>query len=336
MTGSAGAPLRSRCQRSRRHFVPVTVPAVYLGLDVGGTKCRWEWLPPSRPGGSAPGVQPAVQGEAAAVQALAAALRSALAGAPPPVACAIAMAGAGDRALAGRIANGLRREGMTFPLAVVGDVLAAVAGTLADGPGVLVWAGTGSFAVARAANGELHRTGGRGYLLGDQGSAYDLVRRAAAAVVLAADGLGPATALTEALVREFGAPAPARLGAVLQRLATGEVAARLPSVLEVAAAGDEVAAAVLDEGMEALAMVANAAVRSAGLEWRGLAVVFGGGLLLGAPAVRDLLARRLAALGAGPARLAEEAAAAHGAAALAQAFAERRQPLAGWVADGAL
>jgi glucosamine kinase len=309
---------------------------VYLGLDVGGTKCRWQWLPSNRPGGSAPGVQPAVHGEAAAIAALAAALRTALGDGGPPAACVIGMAGAGDRALAGRIEDGLRRQGITCPLAVVGDVLAAVAGSLADGSGVLVQAGTGSFAVARAASGELHRAGGRGYLLGDQGSAYDLVRRAAAAVVLAADGLGPATALTDALVRAFGAPSALRLGACLQQLDTGAVAAHVQRVLEAAAAGDEVSTAVLDEGMEALAMVANAAVRAAGLEWHGIAVTFGGGLLLGAPAVADLLSKRLRSLGAGPARLAAEDAAVCGAAALALALAERREPLASWVAHGAV
>jgi ribosome-associated protein len=128
---------------------------------------------------------------------------------------------------------------------VVGDVLAAAAAALAEGPGLLVWSGTGSFAIARAANGELHRIGGRGYLLGDQGSGYDLVRAPPRPCCCAIDDLGPATALTAALTKAFGAPAPQRLGAVLQRLDSGEVAQRLPVVLAVAAAGDPVANEVL-------------------------------------------------------------------------------------------
>lgn len=309
---------------------------VFLGLDVGGSQCRYEWWPAgSRPGGDARAVQPAVHGLVAACDGLAAALQAAV-GDVPPEAAVCAMAGVGDAATSQAIAAGLRARGITFPVAVVGDVLAAAAAGLADGPGVLLWAGTGSFAIARAANGDLHRVGGRGYLLGDQGSGYDLVRRAAAAVLLAVDDLGPQTALTQALVDAFQAPAPQRLGAVLQRATSGDVAKHLPVVLAVAAAGDAVANEVLAEGVDALAMLASAAVRRAGLDWNDLSVAIGGGVLTGAAAVADLLAERLRALGAQPARPIAPRAAAHAAAWLAQGFHVRQQPQHGWVTRVAL
>ncbi|MCA8951600.1 MAG: ATPase, partial [Planctomycetes bacterium] len=262
---------------------------ICLGLDVGGTSCRAEWWPAgARPCGVAPGVQPAVQGVDAAVAGLLRVLRE-LVGAEAPAAAVVAMAGAGDPRIANEIRAGLGAAGIGFPVAVVGDVLAAAAAALGEAPGVLLWSGTGSFAVARGADGVLHRVGGRGYLLGDQGSGYDLVRRAAAAVVLALDGLGPATALTGALTGAFGAASPARLGAVLQQLPTGAVAAELPVVLRVAAAGDAVAGEVLAQGAEALALLAAAAARSAGLEPRGLASHLGGGVLLHVPAIAELV-----------------------------------------------
>lgn len=303
----------------------------FLGLDVGGTSCRWEWWPaPGGPGGDAPGVQPAVHGVDAAADALAAVLAIAARDAAP-TAAVIAIAGAGDPATAAALVAALRRRGIGFPVEVVGDVLAAAAAGLGDGPGVLVWAGTGSFAVARDHAGGLHRVGGRGFLLGDQGSGYDLVRRAAAAALLAADGLAPPTALTASLTAAFGAPSPQRLGAVLQRSSPGEVAARLGLVLDAAAAGDGVAQDVLAQGADALAALAAAAVRAAGLEWRDLATVLGGGVLGNVPSYCDQLARRLLAFGARPPRRLGPRDPARAAAWLAHGSHHRLEPATTWV-----
>lgn len=308
----------------------------WLGLDVGGTHCRWEWWPAGvHAGGEASGVQPAVHGVGATSHALAGVLREATKHVSPRAAvCAVA--GAGDAAVAAAIGDGLHTNGITFPVAVVGDVVAAAAAGLAGGPGVLLWAGTGSFALARGPDGALHRTGGRGYLLGDQGSAYDIVRRAAAAVLLAADDLGPPTALTETLTRAFAAPSPLRLGARLQQLDTAAVAACLGVVLDVAAAGDAVANEVLAGAVDALAMLANAAVRRAGLDWRDLPVTFGGGVLTGVHPITVPLGERLRTLGAGAPRTLPKHAAARGAAWLAHGWSHREEPQHEWVTRVAL
>jgi len=303
----------------------------YLGVDVGGTHCRHEWWPVgSAPGGEGRGVQPSVHGIDVTIPRLADALAAATRDVQP-TAAACALAGVGDERASEAIAAGLRAAGITFPVAVVGDVLAAAAAALPDGPGVLVWSGTGSFSIARAANGELHRTGGRGYLLGDQGSGYDFVRRAAAAVLLAIDDLGPPTALTESLTTAFRAPSPARLGAVLQRLDTAAVAAQLPVVLAVAARGDAVAQDVLQSGVDGLVMLATGALRRAELDWRDQSVAFGGGVLRNAPAITDLLAARLRSFGAREPRVLDERAAARAAAWLAHAWHERLEPATTWV-----
>jgi hypothetical protein len=78
-------------------------------------------------------------------------------------------------------------------------------------------------------------------------------------------------------------------------------------------------------------MLANAAVRRAGLDWRGLAVSAGGGVLHGVPAFADLLAQRLRSLGAEPPRLLDRSAAARGAAWLAHGCHERLEPQHAWV-----
>lgn len=275
-------------------------------------------------------MQPAVHGIDATVVQLAEVLANATRAAAP-AAAVLAMAGVGDAATADPIANGLRARGIAFPIAVVGDVLAAAAAGLGEGPGVLVWAGTGSFAIARATDGTLYRTGGRGYLLGDQGSGFDLVRRAAAAVLLAIDDLGPSTQLTLALTQAFAAASPQRLGAVLQQLDSGQVAAKLPVVLAAAAAGDAVGNDVLRDGVDGLAMLANGAVRRAGLEWAALPVAFGGGVLHEGSAPAMLLAQRLATFGAAEPRFVDARAAARGAAFLAHEFHLRIEPAFSWV-----
>ncbi len=303
----------------------------YLGLDVGGSKCRFEWWPRgARAGGDARSVQPAVHGVEAAAEGLAVALRAA-AGDGAPTAAVCALAGVGDAATSTALVDGVRARGIAFPVAVVGDVLAAAAAALADGPGVLVWSGTGSFAVARAADGALHRVGGRGYLLGDQGSGYDLVRRAARAALLAVDGLAPATALVDALAAAFAAPSPQRLGAVLQRLAPGEVAARLGTVLDVAARGDAVAQQALAEGAADLDALADAAVRKAGLAWRSLATAAGGGVFDAVPDYLAAVGARFTARGAVAPVLVAPRAAAFGAAWLADGWHRGQSPQKEWV-----
>ncbi|MFN3241524.1 MAG: N-acetylglucosamine kinase [Planctomycetota bacterium] len=252
----------------------------FLGLDVGGSKCRFEWWPRgSAPGGDAPTSQPAVDGVDAASAALAVAIERAVAAHRRPEAVVCAVAGGGDAAIAAAIATSLRaRTGI--PVAVVGDVLAAAAAGLREGPGLLLWSGTGSFAVARGPDGRLARVGGRGYAFGDEGSGYDLVRRAIVAVLRAVDGRGRTTALTDALTRAFDAPSPERLGAVAQRLSPGEVAARLPVVLDAFEQDDWLAADVLMVGMRQLVELGEAALRRVQLPpSEGQHVALGGGVM---------------------------------------------------------
>jgi N-acetylglucosamine kinase-like BadF-type ATPase len=56
-----------------------------------------------------------------------------------------------------------------------------------DGPAIVLVAGTGSAAVGRQKNGPILRVGGHGPLLGDEGSAYDVGRRATIAALREAD-----------------------------------------------------------------------------------------------------------------------------------------------------
>ena len=72
--------------------------------------------------------------------------------------------------------------------------------------GTVLIAGTGSICYARTADGRRARSGGWGHLIDDEGSAYALGRDILRAVVRAADGRAPATALTELIAQRLGAP----------------------------------------------------------------------------------------------------------------------------------
>ncbi|MCB9877521.1 MAG: hypothetical protein H6835_07975 [Planctomycetes bacterium] len=311
----------------------------YLGLDVGGTRCRYEWWPAGTAGGGeAEGVQPAVHGIERTAQQLAEVIAFAQQHQrAEAVVCAVA--GAGDPSTANAIVAGLELHGTTAPVAVVGDVLAAAAAGLADGPGVVIWSGTGSFAVARGRDGKLWRVGGRGYLFGDQGSGFDLVRRAVTAAVLSLDGLGPDTALLPALTAAFAAPSPQRLGATAQRLPPREIAARAPVVLEACAAGDAVAVLVAEEAAAALEALGRAACIRASLQGEPCehSLALGGGVLTGSPVLAERLRERIARSGATPRmQVLDALAAARGAAWLARGWHEGIEPQHGWVDDVAL
>lgn len=77
------------------------------------------------------------------------------------------------------------------------DAVTALAGAAVGQPGVIVIAGTGAVAYGQLADGRSARSGGWGYIMGDEGSAYDIGCGALRAASQASDGRGPATRLLE-------------------------------------------------------------------------------------------------------------------------------------------
>jgi N-acetylglucosamine kinase-like BadF-type ATPase len=86
------------------------------------------------------------------------------------------------------------------------DAVIALAGATAGEPGIVAIAGTGSIAFGRNAAGRIARAGGWGYVFGDEGGAFDMVRQAMRAALRQEEGWGPATTLREALLTATGAP----------------------------------------------------------------------------------------------------------------------------------
>lgn len=308
-----------------------------LGIDAGGSKADWlarDGAGTDRVRGRAAAIQAAAQDPQAVARALAAIVAAAESASGMRVASLVAgIAGAGLVAIRRGLRAACARElGDALPLAIVGDCEVAAATALADGPGLAVWAGTGSFCIARAEDGSLHRAGGRGLLLDDRGGAAALVLAAARAAVESDDGVRGPTTLCAALAGAFGAARARELGRVLRDVAPGALAAQLALVTGAAAAGDAVATEVLARESEALAARATAAVRRAGLVNSAVPITLGGGAFEHHAPLRAafLAALRREGFVAEP-RGARDAVL--GAVALARALRERTRPECSWLED---
>jgi N-acetylglucosamine kinase-like BadF-type ATPase len=140
------------------------------------------------------------------------------------------------------------------------DAAIALTGATGGAPGIIVIAGTGSIAFGRHADGRTARAGGWGYLFGDEGGAFDLVRQALRASLAMEEGWGPPTSLRAALLDASGA---ATANGLLHRCYTEEfprhrIASFAPLVDRAASAGDPPARRIIEQAAAALAGLARA------------------------------------------------------------------------------
>jgi N-acetylglucosamine kinase-like BadF-type ATPase len=147
-------------------------------------------------------------------------------------------------------------------LIVTHDAAIALSGATTAGQGIVTSAGTGSIAFARNAAGQTARAGGWGYVFGDEGGAFDIVRQALRAALRMEEGWGPPTLLHQALLDATASPSANH---VLHLFYTPDWprsrVAALASLVDTAAAeGDAVALRVLENAAQELALL-TASVR---------------------------------------------------------------------------
>lgn len=211
---------------------------------------------------------------------------------PPAHALCCALAGAGRAEERQRVETMLRDEGLATRIRVIPDVDAAFRDAFRDGDGILLLAGTGSIAVARH-GGRAARAGGWGAAFGDEGSAFAIGRAALAAVARAHDGRGPATSLTDAVLRHTDCAAPEALIAWAEQANKADIAALAPAVLH--ATEDPAANVILDEAAAALLAHVRALLARLG-PWKTMpGLAFAGGALAPDSPLRHALLRHLEA-----------------------------------------
>jgi N-acetylglucosamine kinase-like BadF-type ATPase len=148
----------------------------------------------------------------------------------------------------------------TNRLIVTTDAVIALSGATAAGLGIIVIAGTGSIAYGRNAGGRAARAGGWGYVFGDEGGAFDMVRRALRAALRMEEGWGPPTALRDALLEASGAR---DANQALHHFYSGQwprarIASLAPLVDAAAQARDGVALEIVRQSAQELALLASA------------------------------------------------------------------------------
>lgn len=116
------------------------------------------------------------------------------------------LAGAGRRAVVRRVMVFLSQEFPSAVTQVTTDFEVALEAGVGTSPGVVLIAGTGSAAYGRNAAGETARAGGYGPLLGDEGSAFEIGRRAVAAVARSRDMDAPVTVMAEMISAALDCP----------------------------------------------------------------------------------------------------------------------------------
>lgn len=160
---------------------------------------------------------------------------------------------------------------------------ALAAGGNGSGSGIALVAGTGSVAWGRTANGTEARSGGWGHVLGDEGSGYDIGRRALAAVIRAHDGRGEPTALTPILLGHLALASPRQFIELYYERAgvRTDIASLAVPALQAAREGDPIARAIAETAADELTQLARGVSgqldRSGGLK-AGDPLVLSGGL----------------------------------------------------------
>jgi glucosamine kinase len=184
-----------------------------LGFDGGGTKTDCVLLDASGAvigegrGGPANPLRSGYESAFSSLrEAAVAALAAAHIGTKDVTAVCAGLAGAGRRSVMRRVMVFLSQE---FPRAltqVLTDYEVALETAAGAGAGVVLIAGTGSVAFGRNSAGDTARAGGFGPWIGDEGSAFDIGRRAVAAVARARDANAPATVLAEMISAALDCP----------------------------------------------------------------------------------------------------------------------------------
>ncbi|MGI4765283.1 MAG: BadF/BadG/BcrA/BcrD ATPase family protein, partial [Janthinobacterium lividum] len=258
-----------------------TSPALFMGIDGGGSTCRVRLRD-----GSGALLSEAVGGSANVYLDRA----GALAAIRDTIAKAMVEAELSD-ADRSRMSLGLGLAGVSSPaiaaeteasldgyaaVRVSNDAVTACLGAHGGADGGLVIAGTGSAGVALVGGRETV-IGGRGFILGDDGSGARIGHDAWRRALRAHDGLEPHTGFTRALMARFGddPAAVVRWGLTAR---SADYGAEAPACFDAAAAGDAVALSIVTKAAAALAELVEALRRLGAVR---IAMVGGGAAAIG-------------------------------------------------------
>jgi len=267
-----------------------------LGFDGGGTKTECVLVNSDGVvvgegrGGPANPLRSGYETTFSSLREAATAALAAANGRPGDIASVCAgLAGGGRRSVVRRMMVFLSRE---FPGAVTQvstDYEIALEAVVDSGPGVVLIAGTGSVAYGRNAKGETARAGGYGPWIGDEGSAFEIGRRAVSAVARTRDNDAPVTLLADLISDAIDCPDWDDLMLRIMKNPDDVFPKLFPVVARAAQAEDSAAKEILFASAIGLGNLAMSVVRRLGLKSQEFPLVKCGGVFGRSRMLDDLL-----------------------------------------------
>ena len=208
-----------------------------------------------------------------------------------PIRFCLGMAGLGrvaDRKVIGRICDEL---GIREDRILTHDAHIALIGGTEKQEGVIVISGTGAIVYGIGADGREARASGWGYLLGDEGSGYDIAISGLRAVARAADGRSHPTELTNRILNRLELNEPNALIRWVHAASRDAIARLAEIVFDTARTADSVAERIVDDAADELVCAAGSVIGQ--LEFiEPFDVVLSGGNLIHQPVFADRLRHR--------------------------------------------
>jgi N-acetylglucosamine kinase-like BadF-type ATPase len=191
--------------------------------------------------------------------------------------CCVCLGMSGVTSLAGEIAQTMMPSAKVL---VHHDAVTALAGASTGKPGVIVIAGTGAVAYGELADGRSAKSGGWGYIMGDEGSGYDIGCGALRTATQASDGRGRQTLLLERIPPHFGLTdlRAVHTGIYSFQITRPQIAGLASLVGAAAHEGDLVAQELLCSAAKHLALASLAVIEKLGMIYSGMTVYTTGGV----------------------------------------------------------
>jgi len=128
---------------------------------------------------------------------------------------------------------------------VESDARIALEGAFSGKPGCILIAGTGSIMFGKDSKGIIHRVGGFGRFIGDEGSGFKLGQKGLIAVAKEFDGRGNKTLISELLREKFNIENPENLITEIYRN-NFDIASIAPLVIQASEKGDHIAEMIIE------------------------------------------------------------------------------------------
>ena len=182
-------------------------------------------------------------------------------------------------------------QGVHFKgIKVVSDAHIALEGAFPDSAGCILIAGTGSILFGKDDKGVIHRVGGFGRLIGDEGSGYSIGRKALNAVSKASDGRGEETLISELLNAKMNSGST---NGIINKIYKEklDVASVAKIVISAAEEGDPIAEDILDEEADELVLHIKSLLNK--IQINKFNVAFSGSLIDNNNFYSDILKRKI-------------------------------------------